>query len=100
MNRFALGTAQFGMRYGINNSSKASIDINEIEEILNFSLEKKIDLLDTAMNYGDSEKKLGRFDLDKFKIVTKLPSLDGQIKNLEAWLKKKTDESLKNLNSL
>ena len=59
MNRFALGTAQFGMRYGINNSSKASIDINEIEEILNFSLEKKIDLLDTAMNYGDSEKKAG-----------------------------------------
>ncbi len=98
MSRFALGTAQFGMRYGINNSSKASIDVNEIEEILNFSLEKKIDLLDTAMNYGDSEKKLGRFDLDKFKIVTKLPSLDGQIKNLEAWLKKKTDESLKNLN--
>ena len=37
MNRFALGTAQFGMKYGINNSSKVSLDINEIEEILNFS---------------------------------------------------------------
>ena len=56
MNRLALGTAQFGMRYGINNSSKESMGLNEIEEILNFSLEKKIDLLDTAMNYGDSEK--------------------------------------------
>ncbi len=41
MNRFALDTAQFGMKYGINNSSKVSLDTNEIEEILNFSLEKK-----------------------------------------------------------
>ena len=86
------------MRYGINNSSKESMGLNEIEEILNFSLEKKIDLLDTAMNYGDSEKKLGRFNLDKFKIVTKLPSLGGQSKNLEALLKKKINKSLKNLN--
>ena len=98
MNRFALGTAQFGMRYGINNSSKAGIDINEIEEILKFSSEKKIDLLDTAMNYGDSEKKLGRCDLDKFKIVTKLSSLEGRSKNLESLLKNKINESLKNLN--
>ena len=30
-------------------------------------------------------KKLGRFNLDKFKIVTKLPSLGGQSKNLEAF---------------
>jgi len=29
------------MKYGINNSSKVSLDVNEIEEILNFSLEKK-----------------------------------------------------------
>ena len=55
--KIILGTAQFGMRYRINNSSKESMGLNEIEEILNFSLEKKIDLLDTAMNYGDSEKK-------------------------------------------
>ena len=40
MNRLALGTVNLEL-YGINNSSKESMGLNEIEEILNFSLRKK-----------------------------------------------------------
>ena len=88
MNKIALGTAQFGSEYGIANSS-GGLKVKEIKEILNFSLDQNINLIDSAMGYGPSEKKLGNFDLNNFKIISKLPKLKGEIVNLEKWVRKK-----------
>lgn len=96
MNKIALGTAQFGSEYGIANSS-GGLKVREIKEILNFSLDQNINLIDSAMGYGPSEKKLGNFDLNNFKIISKLPKLKGEIVNLEKWVRKKIEQSLENL---
>ena len=96
MNKIALGSAQFGMNYGIKNSSKVPTN-EEIKKILDLSKLKKIDLIDTAMEYGSSEKKIGNNDNYNFKVITKLPSLDEKTKNLDKWIKEKVDLSLKNL---
>lgn len=72
--KLALGTAQFGLDYGISNKAGkvAQIDVNRILE-----LAKKVGLetIDTAVNYGDSEKTLGKapLDLEDFQIVSKCP---------------------------
>jgi len=73
-NKIILGTAQFGMKYGIANNS-GKIQYPEISRILNFLHKKKIKLLDTAFAYGVSEKEIGNFykkKKKKFKIITKL----------------------------
>jgi aryl-alcohol dehydrogenase-like predicted oxidoreductase len=77
MSKFVLGTAQFGLNYGINNQ-KGKIPRRQVFEILESASKFDIKLLDTAYDYGDSEKSLGiykqRFG-PKFKIISKLPSI-------------------------
>jgi len=74
--KIILGTVQFGLNYGINNSNgKPSFD--ECCEILNKSFDFGITTLDTAEAYGDAHKIIGDFHklnpLKKFKIITKIP---------------------------
>lgn len=71
MRKIALGTVQFGMGYGISNST-GQVSSEEIAKILDFCRKSGIDTLDTAQSYGESEKVLGRFDLSSFHVVTKL----------------------------
>ena len=94
MNKVALGTAQFGMDYGINNK-RGKIPEVEVFEILNEAFNYGLDILDTAPSYGDSEKVIGNFirkQKKEFKIVSKLPKC-----NLQE-VKKIFDSSLKRLN--
>jgi len=70
INKISLGTVQFGMRYGIHPLSQ-QVEFNEIKNILSYAHAKKIDLLDTAPSYGNSEQVLGKVTEDRFKIVTK-----------------------------
>ena len=57
--KLALGTAQFGMDYGISNKfGKPSPD--DITNILNFAESHGIKCIDTAPIYGNSEKLLGK----------------------------------------
>jgi len=58
MNKIALGTVQFGMKYGISNQS-GIVSPEEIISILKTADKFGIDTLDTAINYKDSESKLG-----------------------------------------
>ena len=74
-NKISLGTAQFGMNYGITNTS-GKVGLSEIRKILNFAKQNGIESIDTASNYGDSEANLGLADTSSFKITTKLPELD------------------------
>ncbi|MDA9172824.1 aldo/keto reductase [Candidatus Pelagibacter sp.] len=77
--KIGIGTAQLGMKYGIANKS-SKITLNNFEKILNYSLKKKIFLIDTANTYGNSEDKIGALfsknkKFTKFKVITKLNSL-------------------------
>ncbi|PMP92163.1 MAG: aldo/keto reductase, partial [Hydrogenobaculum sp.] len=58
--KIALGTVQFGLDYGINNPY-GKIKEDEVFRILDFAKEHRIDTLDTAYLYGDSEKVLGKY---------------------------------------
>jgi aryl-alcohol dehydrogenase-like predicted oxidoreductase len=80
--KLALGTVQFGLDYGISNSD-GKPSIQEIEAILNLTLESKIDLLDTANSYGEAEHVIGLLNANRFHIVTKfLPeSQNGTFEN-------------------
>jgi hypothetical protein len=55
--RIALGTVQFGMKYGISNQ-EGQVSLTEIKSILKTALEMGVDTLDTAISYKDSEKYL------------------------------------------
>lgn len=72
--KLVLGTAQFGLDYGINNS-RGIIPIKEIGEILKLAHKNKIDTLDTSGDYGNAEHIIGKLITDsifKFKIISKL----------------------------
>ena len=71
MMKVALGTAQFGLDYGISNNL-GQVGKNEIGQILDYCREVGIDTIDTAQGYGNSEDNLGRFNLDGFRIVSKI----------------------------
>lgn len=75
MNKIVLGTAQFGMDYGINNK-RGKVSQKEVFVILNKAMENGIDTFDTAHAYKESEKVLGefiKFHRNKLRIISKLP---------------------------
>ena len=83
--KLCLGTAQFGIPYGITNT-KGRVSEREVKEILNIAAENGIQYLDTAQAYGDAESIIGRNwprETEK-KVISKLPS-DSRS---EAWQKR------------
>ncbi len=68
--KLALGTAQFGLNYGVSNTTGKTA-INEVYNILIFCREKGITFIDTASAYGDSESVLGFAGVSDFQIVSK-----------------------------
>ncbi|MFH1709891.1 MAG: aldo/keto reductase, partial [bacterium] len=77
--RICLGTAQIGMRYGINNESgKPSLE--ESKAIIDLAIKNRINTFDTAPVYGNSEEILGKclekHDKDKLVLTSKLPTVD------------------------
>ncbi len=107
LDKFVLGTAQLTQNYGINNKSKNFSQRNSFN-ILEASLQEGICKWDTSPQYGESEKIIGKFlkkeMRSKIKISTKLPSINKHIgvkassDDLEAFIDKFINQSLKNLN--
>ena len=95
--RIALGTAQFGMNYGISNSA-GKVKPEDVEDILKLAHLLGVDTIDTAPSYGESEKVLGKIGVKEFKIVTKVPRCNDNFCRSESWLSKTVDASLTNLN--
>lgn len=79
--RMMIGSAQFGMNYGIANHD-GQLATGEIEKILQLAAAMKINYIDTASAYGASESILGKLANPEFKIVTKLSSLDLEIDDI------------------
>lgn len=98
LNRLALGTAQFGMSYGIANK-RGRITDDEALGILRHARSCGMDTLDTAAAYGESEALLGRLGISEsdWRVVTKLPSLPPGVADTAVWADRVVRESLKRL---
>ena len=94
--KLALGTAQFGMQYGIANSD-IKLGLDDIYKILETAKNNGIDTLDTAFRYGESEKNLGRVGAKNWKVISKLHSLDINTKNVYESTNEIVEKSLSNL---
>ena len=69
--KLALGTAQFGLNYGISNTA-GKVSDHELQQILRVAADKGITLLDTAQAYGDAEARLGMMSMEDFQVISKL----------------------------
>ena len=78
--KIALGTVQFGFSYGISNTSGRTEE-DQVLKILDYAWKNGINTLDTARDYGDSERIIGKFKNEfAWNIVTKTPSFsEGEI---------------------
>ena len=90
--KLILGTVQFGLNYGINNTHDRSSEI-QVKEILDFAYKHGLGILDTADAYGNASEIIGYYNTkstNRFDINTKFK--DGGL-NLE----KQLNESLNKL---
>ncbi|NMC36102.1 aldo/keto reductase [Candidatus Beckwithbacteria bacterium] len=58
--KLAIGTANFGLDYGINNAN-GKLSYIQVAQILDLATKLKINFLDTASAYGNSEQVLGKY---------------------------------------
>ncbi len=94
--RLALGTAQFGLQYGIANST-GQVNAAEVKRLLALAQLSGIDTLDTAFAYGESEQCIGSANIPHFKVITKLPELTAVAEQLTHDVEKKLYTSLQRL---
>jgi aryl-alcohol dehydrogenase-like predicted oxidoreductase len=96
LSKLTIGTAQFGLDYGIANRG-GQVNFEEIQRILDFAFNLGIDTLDTAIAYGDSETRLGKAGVSNWNIVSKLPSVPKNCRNVTAWVIDSVEGSLDRL---
>ena len=90
--KIVIGSAQFGLKYGISNS-KGKTQIKEVDKILTFCNLNGIDSIDTAYAYGESEEVLGKLNVNNFKIISKFIPESTSVTSIENQI----DTSLKRL---
>lgn len=95
-NRLALGTVQFGLEYGVANNA-GRVNLDEAGKILAEAAHAGINMLDTAIAYGDSESTLGKIGVAGWHIVTKLPEMPDTCTNVAEWVEAQIRESLNRL---
>lgn len=94
--KLALGTAQFGLNYGISNSS-GKISKENAVDLLCYARGNGVETLDTAIAYGDSEQALGNIGVADWQVITKLPALPEGEANIESWVERQLQGSLSRL---
>jgi len=77
IDKLVIGTAQFGLEYGINNKF-GIFSKNQVCEVLNYAVKNGIKFLDTSTHYGNSEEKIGFYNSNNlyssFDIISKIAS--------------------------
>lgn len=96
MSKLALGTAQFGLNYGIANKS-GIITVNEVKKILCEARRFGVTTIDTAISYGSSEQALGQANVESLSVITKLPSIPADCFEIKEWVKNQIQGSLSRL---
>lgn len=94
--KLALGTAQFGMQYGVANHAGKPSEV-EVKEILQIASSLGINTLDTAIAYGDCEERLGRIGVPNWQIISKLPALTGNLTSVYDEVRAAVQDSLQRL---
>lgn len=95
ISRLALGTVQFGLSYGIANTT-GQVPTSQVAQMLAMAKSGGIDTIDTAIAYGDSEALLGVAGVGGFRIVTKLPEVPAGV-DVSAWVLAQIQGSLTRL---
>jgi aryl-alcohol dehydrogenase-like predicted oxidoreductase len=94
--RLALGTVQFGLRYGIANQT-GQVTRDEAASILEHAWAAAMDTLDTAIGYGQSEQRLGEIGVGCWQIISKLPAVPAECTDVAAWVRESLDGALTRL---
>lgn len=95
--KLCLGTAQFGLDYGITNRLGKTTE-TEVSRIIDLAKSMGISFVDTAMSYGNSEAALGQTGVKDLCVVTKLGSPPNGVKRINDWVTDQVHSSLKRLN--
>jgi aryl-alcohol dehydrogenase-like predicted oxidoreductase len=101
ISKMTLGTVQLGLNYGIANK-EGKPDQEKAFRILDSALASGINCLDTAADYGDSEKVIGEYlhsvnKRSELFIVTKLKLGNIPAPEIETRMRRSVENSLKNL---
>lgn len=96
--KLALGTAQFGLDYGVANK-KGQVSRATAKEMLELARFSGIDTLDTAIAYGESESCLGEVGVKGFKLITKIPEVPNDCNNISQWINDQLEVSLSHLDT-
>lgn len=75
--KIALGTVQWGLDYGIANTHGIPSD-EALKSIFALANKNGIDLFDTAVQYGEAEKRVGQFSNPEHRIITKIGNFTPQ----------------------
>ena len=97
MNKLIIGSAQMGMNYGISNNL-GKVRSEEAKKIIEFASNNDIKTIDTAINYGSSEKLIGNICDKSWHVITKIPSIPQNSVNIRSWVEANVCSSLKKLN--
>lgn len=91
MSKLVIGSANFGMEYGFD-KSRGILSQDSISQILHFAWENNIRVIDTAIEYGNSETAIGKYLKNnptmKFDVITKVLSPINAYESLNLSLKK------------
>jgi aryl-alcohol dehydrogenase-like predicted oxidoreductase len=90
--KLVIGSAQLGMNYGLFNNKK--IDHKEFKKIEKIVLKSKINFIDTAISYGDSENIIGSSKLKNLHIITKIKLSSKKNIQVRDWVLKEISKSL------
>lgn len=95
-NRLALGTVQFGLRYGVANQT-GQVSPDNAATILSHASAAGIDTLDTAIAYGQSEQRLGEIGVGQWQVISKLPAIAESCTDVAGWVEESVMGSLERL---
>ena len=96
LSRLSLGTVQFGLPYGVANTS-GQVDEATVHTILRLAEDSGVYALDTASAYGSSESVIGSFGGETWRITTKLAALPDDCDDLGAWVESELRGSVERL---
>lgn len=95
--RIAIGTAQFGLSYGVANQS-GIVPKEIVKKILQEACAYGINTLDTAISYGISEKILGKIGIAPWQVISKLPRVPCAVEDIPGYIVQQVEGSLEKLN--
>lgn len=94
--KFAIGTVQFGLNYGVANRA-GQTSATEAQSILDLARQRGVDTLDTARAYGESERRLGAIGVNDWKVVSKLSAVPDGVRSIPEWIAGEVRASLADL---